>query len=296
MRLLILLAATLPAFAQIDLSGSWAARNYGDAVANRPGPGPLPVEYLGIPLNESARLRALSFSQSQLSMPDRVCLPYTPPYVMLGPFGLKIWNETEPNNGTTIAWKVGGWEDRAPLTIWMDGRPHPSKNAPHEIGGFTTGVWEDDVLTAYTTHIKAGFVRRNGVPISDQATMTLRFLRHGDLLTLSARIEDQAYLTEPLYLSRTFQTSAVAPIVSVGTPCISGNEGVQEGVVPHYLPGKNPFVEELPRRYHIPVDAALGGAETMYPEYRKKLKDRYTIPERCQRDCGGPGLYPLRPN
>jgi hypothetical protein len=296
MRLLILIAASLPAFAQIDLSGSWAARNYGDAVANRPGPGPLPVEYLGIPLTESARARALSFSQSQLSMPDRVCLPDTPPYVMLGPFGLKIWNETEPNNGTTIAWKIGGWEDRAPLTIWMDGRPHPSKSAPHEIGGFTTGTWEDDILTAYTTHIKTGFIRRNGVPISDQATMTLRFLRHGDLLTVSARMEDAAYLTEPFYLTRTFQSSAVAPIVSVGTPCIQGNEGVPEGVVPHYLPGKNPFVEEMTRRYHIPVDAVLGGAETMYPEYRKKLKDQYTIPERCQRDCGGPGLYPLRTN
>ena|SRR5215475_11122442 len=68
---------------------------------------------------------------------------------------------------------------------WMDGRPHPSKNARHEIGGFTTGAWEDDVLTAYTTHMKAGVLRRNGIPMSDQATMKLRLFRHDDLLTVT---------------------------------------------------------------------------------------------------------------
>ena len=92
----------------------------------------------------------------------------------------------------------------AGITIWMDGRPHPSKNAPHEIGGFTTGVWEDDVLTAYTKHMKAGVLRRNGIPTSDQATMKLRLFRHDDLLTVTARIEDRIYLTEPLYLTRIF--------------------------------------------------------------------------------------------
>jgi hypothetical protein len=43
--------------------------------------------------------------------------------------------------------------------------------------------------------------------------------------------------------------------------------------VPHYLPGQNPFVKELTERHNIPVEAVLGGAETMYPEYRKKLRD-----------------------
>jgi hypothetical protein len=44
------------------------------------------------------------------------------------------------------------------------------------------------------------------------------------------------------------------------------------GVVPHILPGKNPFVSEVTDMYHIPQEAVMGGAETMYPEYRKKLK------------------------
>jgi hypothetical protein len=32
----------------------------------------------------------------------------------------------------------------------------------------------------------------------------------------------------------------------------------------------------------------------MYPEYRKRIKDKYVIPEKCPRACGGPGLFPLR--
>jgi hypothetical protein len=43
--------------------------------------------------------------------------------------------------------------------------------------------------------------------------------------------------------------------------------------VPHYLPGENPFVEEYADKYGLPVDATLGGAKTMYPEYQKKLSD-----------------------
>jgi hypothetical protein len=38
------------------------------------------------------------------------------------------------------------------------------------------------------------------------------------------------------------------------------------------MPGENPFEHEFADRWHIPVDAALGGAETMYPEYTRKLK------------------------
>jgi len=44
-------------------------------------------------------------------------------------------------------------------------------------------------------------------------------------------------------------------------------------VVPHHLPGTNTFLGEFPSKHGIPEQAALGGAETMYPEYQLKLKD-----------------------
>jgi hypothetical protein len=140
------------------------------------------------------------------------------------------------------------------------------------------------VLTAYTTHMMSGYLRRNGAMTSDQATITTHFIRHGDMLTLAAQLEDPIYLTEPYYITRTFVMST-AVINSAGMPCIPGFEGVAVGTVPHYLPGKNPLLDEVMTLYHIPQEAALGGAETMYPAFRDKIKGKFTIPPTCARNC-----------
>ena len=82
-------------------------------------------------------------------------------------------------------------------------------------------------------------------------------------------------------------------------PCTVADESVAPGHVPHHLPGKNPFVNEMTNLFGIPVEAVLGGAETMYPEYRKKIRDKYVRPEKCPSNpietaaggCGRPGMY-----
>jgi hypothetical protein len=282
--LLVLLLTVLTArsaAAQTEIVGSWAARNTEDISRDS-----YPVDYLGIPLNSEGRLRALSYNESQLSMIERQCEGWPPFYFVQGPFGLKIWSDTEPIKGSVVSYTIGGWEDRAPITIWMDGRPHPSKYAEHMRGGFTTGTWEGNTLVAYTTHMKAGFIRKNGPPSSDNATMTSRFFRHGDILTILTIVEDPTYLAEPQIISKSFQLSA-APISPIGPPCVSTFEGrkASEGV-PHYLPEKNPFVDELTKLYHLPREAVLGEPETMYPEYRKKIRNSYVRPEPCKNDCG----------
>ncbi len=148
----------------------------------------------------------------------------------------------------------------------MDGRPHPGANAPHTSGGFTTGVWEGDTLTTYTTHMKASMIRRNGAPLSDQATMTMHFTRHGDLLTARAMIEDPVYLSEPYVRSRVWQLDPSANFGNgLAAPCepIAELPRAEAGdVFPHYLPGENPFVNELTRYYNLPQEAVLGGAPT----------------------------------
>jgi hypothetical protein len=42
--------------------------------------------------------------------------------------------------------------------------------------------------------------------------------------------------------------------------------------VPHHLPGENPFAEQFQLRHGIPEEAAFGGAETLLPEYRNRLR------------------------
>ena len=259
------LLACQTAAAQLEITGSWAARNH-EILA---GDG-LPVDFTGIPLNDEGRIRALSYSESQLAMEERQCQGWPAFYLVQGPFGLKIWSETDPLKGNVISYTIGAWEDRAPLTIWMDGRPHPSKYAEHTRAGFTTGTWEGNTLVAYTTHMKAGFLRKTGAPSSDEATMTLRFYRHGDILTVLAIIEDPIYLAEPWILSRSFQLSAT-PLSPTGPPCVTTYEGSSVQTAPHYLPEKNPFVDEMTTKYGVPRDAATGKPETIYPEYRKKI-------------------------
>jgi hypothetical protein len=203
-------------------------------------------------------------------MIERQCQGWPAFYLVQGPFGLKIWAESDPLKGNVIAYVIGAWEDRAPLTIWMDGRPHPSQYAEHTRAGFTTGTWESSTLVAYTTHMKAGFLRKTGAPSSDEATMTTRFYRHGDVLTVLAIIEDPIYLAEPWILSKSFQLSET-PLSPTGPPCITTYEATPRETAPHYLPEKNPFVDEMTTKYGVPRDAAVGKPETLYPEYRKKI-------------------------
>jgi hypothetical protein len=85
-------------------------------------------------------------------------------------------------------------------------------------------------------------------------------------------VEDPYYVAEPYVLTKTFEAAAAA-LAPVGPPCISTFEGTAlEAPAPHYLPEKNPFVDELTRKYGIPREVILGYPETLYPDYRSKLK------------------------
>jgi hypothetical protein len=123
--------------------------------------------------------------------------------------------------------------------------------------------------------------------------MTMHMVRHGDLLTIRALMEDPVYLSEPYVRSRVWQLDPKGNLGNgVSSPCepIAELPRADAGnVMPHYLPGKNPFVNEVTEKHHIPPSAVLGGAETMYPEYRKKLTG-YVPPFVCTRYCGCGGL------
>jgi hypothetical protein len=261
------------AFAQADLSGSWGPRFSEDQPERIPGPEL--GDYLGLPITDGARQWALSWDPSRLTLPEHQCQVHVSPYIYRGPLQLRIWEERDPDSQQLIAIKnyISTYEQTR--TIWMDGRPHPPEWAAHTWEGFSTGKFEGDMLTVTTTHIKQGWVRRNGLPESDRATLSEHFIRHGNILTHIAIVTDPVYLTEPLIKTQNFvlnerlQTGPGAWL----WPCEYVDEvaGRPQGVVPNYLVGKNPNVKEFLDRYHLPLDAAMGGAKTMYPEYQKEL-------------------------
>jgi hypothetical protein len=252
----------------MDLTGSWAPAPHEESTGN-----PAIAEYYGVPITEGARNFGLAWDPSRLTMPEHQCQVHVSPYILGGPLNLRIWEERDPKSQQVLAIRLYISTYEQNRTIWMDNRPHPSEYAAHTWMGFSTGKWEGDILTVYTTHIKQGQLRRNGLPESDQATMVEHFIRNGDYLTHLSITKDPVYLTEPFVRSEVFRQ-----VLPEGQnwlyPCESVEEiaGRPRGMVPNYLPGKNPFYKELGAKYHIPVEATLGGAETMYPEYQQKIK------------------------
>jgi hypothetical protein len=253
----------------IDLSGEWAPRFHEDQPERIPGPDI--GDYLGLPINAAARLHADSWDASLLTLPEHQCKPHPADYSPRGPANLRLWREIDTASQQTVAWHTHiSWQ--APeRTIYMDGRPHPPEYAAHTWQGFSTGRWEGEMLTVTTTHLKMGWIRRNGIPRSDTATLVEHFVRHGNVLTLISWINDPVYLEEPFVRTTNWELDPrqqIAPypcgiVVEVDRP---------QGTVPHHLPGTNPFLNEFPAKFNLPAEATRGGAETMYPEYQLKLQ------------------------
>jgi hypothetical protein len=264
-----------PALAQEDPSGEWDNRFHEDEPERIPGPEI--GDYLGLPINDAARLRGDTWTATLLELPENQCRPHPSDYAWRGPALLRIWKEVDRSTQQVIAFRTHiSWQ--APeQTIWMDGRPHPPDYAPHTWQGFSTGKWEGDILAVTTDHLKEGWIRRNGIPRSDNATVSTHIMRHGNYLTVAVVIYDPVYLSEPFIRTTDF---VYAPQQHIDPyPCEAVDEVDRpQGVVPSHLPGTNAFLNEFPANYGISPEASRGGAETMYPEYIAKMKNMKTLP------------------
>ncbi len=269
----MLTLVSVPAAAQADLSGIWQPRFHEDQVERLPGPEL--GDYVGLPINEAARKWAESWDPSRLTVPEHQCQVHISPYIYRGPMNFRVWEEREPKTQEVIAIKqyISTYEQTR--TIWMDGRAHPSPNTQHTWMGFSTGRWEGDMLTVNTTHIKQGWVRRNGLPQSDRVTLTEHFVRNGDILTHITVTRDPVYLSEPLVKSQNFVLNTRGlpnqNWLWVCQPVVEIADRAPEDV-PAYFPGENPFLAEFLKRHNLPAEAARGGPETMYPEFAQQLK------------------------
>ncbi len=267
---LIVLAGPSRAFAQVDIAGEWVSEFSEDRIERIPGPNV--GEYVGLPLNDAARLKADAWQASVQTLPERQCIPHPSPYSLRGPTNLRISADVDAVTQETISYTIYGTFGRATRVVWMDGRAHPSALAPHTWAGFSTGRWEGHRLRIDTTHIKAGYLRRNGVPHSDLTTMTEYLWIRGNRLLIASVVEDPVYLTEPFVRTTDFVRNPTQH--GVATPCEPTDEvfGRPTGEVPHYLPGTNPYLNEFADQFGLPHEAARGGAETALPEYARAMR------------------------
>jgi hypothetical protein len=277
--LTLLMLVSSAAFAQLDPSGEWNTLFHEDQLERVPGPEV--GDYLGLPINAAARMRANSWQASLLEIPEEQCRPHASDYAWRGPGPMRIWQEVDRMTQQVLAYHEHFGAYGNEMTIYMDGRPHPPDYAPHTWEGFSTGKWEGDSLAVTTTHLREGWLRRNGMPRSELATVSTHFMRHDNYLTIMIVIYDPAYLTEPFPRSTDY-VLAPAQVQIAPWPC----EAVDEvdnppGRVPSHLPGTNTYITEFPAAFGIPLEAAQGGADTMYPEYMKKMATMPKLPKKA---------------
>jgi cyclase len=267
------LLALLPAsaMAQIDLAGEWGARATHEDQVHRI-PGAELGDYAGFPLNEAGRLKAETWDASILSQPEQQARPHPAQYSMRGPGpNFRMTRVFDALTNQTTAYTITGLFGNADRTIWMDGRRHPSIHAEHTWDGFSTGEWVGDVLKVTTTHMKAAFINRNGLPSSVKATMTEYFFRHDRHLLLVTMIDDPVYLDEPFIRTSNFvwaPANNIAPAIPF--EIVDELGAMSQGWVPSYPMGTRH--DEFAKRFGLPFEATRGGAETMYPEYAATIR------------------------
>jgi hypothetical protein len=281
---LVALALATPALAQtptlatgpiIDILGQWSGTaGTMEEQPLRGDPGVEVGEFVGMPINEAARVAGNAWQPTWGSLPEWQNRPHPVTYSMRAPSGnFRMTAEMDPIYQNIIAYRIDGLFGRADRVIYMDGRPRPSKYAEHKYQGFSLGAWENGVLKVVTTHIKTGFIHRNGLPTSPYAVVTEYFVPHGtEWMTHFYVVDDPIFLTEPLIRTTSYRR---APLQNTGRALPS--EVVEElatlkrGEVPQYPFGtqRTDFAETR----GIPLEAAMGGAQTALPEYQKRLQE-----------------------
>ena len=278
---LVACAGSSASHAEVNLAGGWGWRFHED-YSDR-WPGPRAGDYLGLALNDAGRQVADSWSSSLINMPERQCVSHPADYATRGPANM-VW-ETVNDMDTN---QVVGWRYRVSWmsperTIWMDGRPQPDASAPHVRQGFSTGEWVGDDLVVTTTHLKAGYLRRNGVPRSDQAVVRQHWLRNGPYLTNVTIVYDPVYYDAPQIWSVTYVQDLGLTKINP-QPCAPAIEipraaGDVPTVMP-WAPTSETDIDGLAAETGLPMEAVRGGNETTYPEYMKKLKALPVYPEK----------------
>jgi hypothetical protein len=228
-------------------------------------------DYTGLPLNDAGRLRADTWDASVLSQRERQAQPHNTQYYQFRS-AARIEKVIDPATKQLIAYNLCcefGGMDR---TIWLDGRPHPPEYAERTWQGFSTGTWVGNTLTVTTTHLRTGFIERNGAPASLRSTVTEHFIRHGDQLTLIQFVDDPAYFEMPLIRTMDFVlNAAVTP-----RPMANRLEIVdeipdwQKGYVPSYALGAKHT--DWAKFVGLPWEASRGGKASLFPEYLPELR------------------------
>ena len=161
--------------------------------------------------------------------------------------------------------------------------------------GFPPGAWDGNMLTVTTTHIKAGHIQMNGVTISDETTVIEHFIRRGNYLTNITILKDPVVFDRAVHSQLDMGTRPDAQVRAVSLR--AQRDRRRDSTTRERLSSHPAWPEHAAHEFAIlygpPVEAARGGAETMYPEYVQHIRTA-RIPPRKPGTSGASATNPAR--
>src|SRR5215469_8447957 len=216
--------------APIDLTGYWVS------VVNEdwryrmvmPAKG----DYMGVPMTAESKRVADTWDPAKDEAAGDLCKAYGAPSILRQPEHLHFtWQDDQTlrmdtDTGTqTRVFHFGNWKPPAgsptlqgdsaaawEITRGAGRAPRPDPNAPF-LEQVDESPQSKGSLKVTTSHLKAGYLRKNGVPYSENAAMTEYYdmikERTGDLmLVVTETVTDPQYLREPFIITSHFKKQA----------------------------------------------------------------------------------------
>jgi hypothetical protein len=216
------------AAAPIDLTGYWVAFISEDWRYRMITPPK--GDYRGVPITKEALQIVNAWDPAADDAAGNQCKSYGAAAIMRAPGRIHVT-----------------WQDDNTLRLDADAgtqtrlfrfAPSPAADSPRTWQGDSTARWERPAgrggnaaappqgsLTVVTTNMRAGYLRKNGVPYSENARVTEYFdvapqPGGGQLLVVTTVVDDARYLTQPFIVSSHFKKEADASKWDP-TPCSS---------------------------------------------------------------------------
>jgi len=175
---------------------------------------PSPGDYQGVPMTAEARKVAAAWDPAKGEASGDVCKSYGAPALLRVPNRLHItWQDDQTLRMDSDAGKqtrtfhFGDWK--------------PAAAAPPTLQGDSTAEWvrgagrgaTDGSLKVATSNLKAGLLRKNGVPYSEKTTLTEYYdlikAPNGDpLMVVTIITTDPTYLSQPFVITSQYKKEA----------------------------------------------------------------------------------------
>ncbi len=215
--------------AQIDLTGYWVAlvtEDWAWRMITAPK-----GDATSVPLNPAGRRVTAEWDPERDAANGEACRPFGAAALMRMPLRLHVtWQddqtlkiETDAGQQTRLLHFAANAAPNAPASAERSWQGFSTAEWTHPVGGFNpfaafvagaavptqTGAPPKGALKVVTTNLRAGYLRKNGVPYSENALLTEYFSRFSavgnDYLTVLTVVHDPAYLAGDFITSSQFK-------------------------------------------------------------------------------------------